>query len=115
MQVGERGRALSGGQRQAVALARIFMRDPGVLFLDESSSSMDTATEAALCEALSDWAGKDKTLIIATHRGSMLGLVERVIVIDSGKVMADGPKADVMRYLQQRGAENRAKTSPGDG
>ncbi len=110
LEVGERGRALSGGQRQAVALARILLRDPGILFLDESSSAMDGVTEANLGAALLDWAARGKTLIVATHRGSMFALVERLIVIENGQVAADGPKDQVLQYLRQLGDKNKQAT-----
>ncbi len=111
LQVGERGKALSGGQRQAVALARILLRDPDILFLDESSSAMDAMTEAKLGAGLTQWADAGKTLIIATHRGSMFTLVDRLIVIENGQVAADGPKEQVMQYLKQLGEQNKAGTA----
>ncbi|MGB7204602.1 MAG: type I secretion system permease/ATPase, partial [Anderseniella sp.] len=112
LQVGERGRSLSGGQRQAVALARILLRDPDILFLDESSSAMDAQTEGNLGAALLKWADAGKTLIIATHRGSMFTLVDRLIVIENGQVAADGPKDQVLSYLRSLGEQKRAPTAP---
>ena len=103
---------MSGGQRQAVALARILLRDPDILFLDESSSAMDAMTEAKLGAGLTQWADAGKTLIIATHRGSMFTLVDRLIVIENGQVAADGPKEQVMQYLKQLGEQNKAGTAP---
>ena len=100
MPVGERGRGLSGGQQQAVTIARILLRKPKVLFLDEPASAMDTATEAALVKSLGEGLGEDQTLILCTHRMSVLELVDRLIVLDGGKILADGPKADVIRALQ---------------
>ena len=112
LQVGERGKALSGGQRQAVALARILLRDPDILFLDESSSAMDAMTEAKLGAGLMRWADAGKTLIIATHRGSMFTLVDRLIVIENGQVAADGPKDQVMQYLKKLGEQKKADAAP---
>jgi ATP-binding cassette subfamily C protein LapB len=100
MPVGERGRQISGGQRQAIALARSMLLDPPVLILDEPTSSMDNATEGRLKARLSQILGK-KTVILITHRGSMLQLVDRLIVLDNGRVVADGPKAQVLNALTQ--------------
>ena len=95
MPVGEQGKGLSGGQRQSVAMARALLLDPPVLLFDEPTSSMDNKTESSLKKKLRKIV-EDKTLILITHRASLLDLVERVIVIDSGVVIADGPTAQVM-------------------
>jgi len=105
MPVGERGKGLSGGQRQAVALARMLLRDPEVLFLDEPSSSMDSATEERLVKQLSTWAGPNRTIIVCTHRGLFLNLVSRLIVLDGGKIVADGPRDQVLAMLNRNKAE----------
>jgi len=99
-QVGEQGKALSGGQRQAVGLARALVRDPEVLILDEPTSNMDTDAELHLQRRLHNIIQK-KTFILITHRLSMLRLVERVIVLDDGKVTLDGPRDAVLQALQQ--------------
>lgn len=96
MRVGERGEGLSGGQRQAVALARALLSDPAILLLDEPTAAMDTASEAALIAKLKPVLG-GRTLIVVTHRPSLLELVDRVIVIDGGKVVGDGPKSILQR------------------
>ena len=106
MPIGERGRGLSGGQRQAVALARVLLRQPKTLFLDEPASAMDTGTEAALVHALQEGLDEDQTLIICTHRTSVLALVDRLIVLDAGKIVVDGPKADVINALKGKGAKS---------
>lgn len=100
-QVGERGDALSGGQRQAVAIARALLYDPPVLVLDEPTASMDPASEnrlktrlMALCQG--------KTTILITHKGAMLPVVDKLILIDRGRLVAFGPKDDVIRKLQAR-------------
>lgn len=95
MQVGEFGKGLSGGQRQSVAIARALLLDPPILLFDEPTSSMDNKTESGLKRKLTDII-KGKTLIVITHRASLLDLVERVVVLDSGTIIADGPKASVM-------------------
>ena len=99
MPVGEHGSMLSGGQRQAVALARALVQDAPVLLLDEPTGSMDNSSEEHLKRELAGVV-QDKTLILITHRASLLELVERVIVVDAGKVVADGPKAQVLEALR---------------
>lgn len=99
MPIGERGESLSGGQRQSVAIARAFVHEPSVLLLDEPSSAMDSSTEEALKARLAAYA-KGRTMVLVTHRNSLLDLVDRLIVIDRGKVVADGPKAQVTEALR---------------
>ncbi len=108
MNVGERGSRLSGGQRQCVALARVFLGDPKVLFLDEPSSSMDLQTERQFIERLANGIRPDQTMIIATHRQSMLKLVDRLIVIDDGRVVRDGSKDAVLKGLTDAATQNAA-------
>ncbi len=102
-QVGEQGRNLSGGQRQAVGLARALVRDPDVLILDEPTSNMDVDSELLVQRRLAPVV-KDKTLILITHRLSMLRIVDRIVVMDGGKVVMDGPRDKVLRALQERHA-----------
>ncbi len=101
MAVGERGDALSGGQKQAVALARALLTDPPVLLLDEPTASMDMDSEEQLKARLAAVLN-DRTLIVITHRESMLSLVDKLIVMDSGRVVAAGPKAEVLDALAKR-------------
>lgn len=98
--VGEHGRQISGGQRQSIAIARALLLDPPILVLDEPTSSMDNATEARFRARLGQIVA-NKTLVLITHRSSMLQLVDRLIVLDNGKVVADGPKAQVLNSLMQ--------------
>jgi ATP-binding cassette subfamily C protein LapB len=100
MMIGERGDSLSGGQRQSVAVARALINDPPILLLDEPSSNMDNQSEAALKRRLKD-AAASKTMVIVTHRTALLELVDRLIVIDSGRIVADGPKEQVVDALRQ--------------
>lgn len=100
LQVGERGQMLSGGQRQAVAIARAMVHDPQILLLDEPTSSMDHASEEAFKTNLKAYS-HGKTLIVVTHRTSLLALVDRIIVIDAGKVVADGPRDKVVEALRK--------------
>ena len=100
MEVGEFGRGLSGGQRQCVAIARSLLLDPPVLVFDEPSSNMDSRTEQRLKKNMSGVI-KGKTMILITHRTSLLEMVDRIIVIDNGTIVADGPKASVLDALQR--------------
>jgi len=100
MEVGELGRGLSGGQRQCVALARAMLLDPPVLVLDEPTSNMDNRTEVLLRDRLSDVIAS-KTVILITHRASLLEMVDRLVVIDNGTIVADGPKASVLEALKR--------------
>ena len=99
MMIGERGESLSGGQRQGVAIARAFLMDPPILLLDEPTSAMDFSSEQQFKERLKVAAGH-KTVIIVTHRNSLLDLATRVIVVDDGKIVADGPRDQVIQALQ---------------
>ena len=98
--VGERGSILSGGQRQAVAIARAIVRDPAIYIMDEPTSAMDSTNEVKLKKTIKA-ATAGKTLIINTHRTTLLDLVERVIVVENGKVIADGKKEDVLVQFKQ--------------
>ncbi len=96
--VGESGGLLSGGQRQLVALTRSLITEPRILLMDEPTSSMDAQSELAFLRQLKD-AAKDCTLVMVTHRPAVLELVQRIIVVDAGKVVMDGPKAQVLAAL----------------
>ncbi|WP_458378186.1 type I secretion system permease/ATPase [Pseudomonas chlororaphis] len=96
--IGEMGEGLSGGQRQLVSLARSLLARPELLLLDEPTSAMDSQTEALFLHHLKR-ATEGHTLVVVTHRPSLLELVDRIIVIDEGKVVADGPKAQVLAAL----------------
>jgi len=113
--VSEAGRSLSGGQKQSVALARALIRKPRLLFLDEPTSALDMHSEAQFRERLAALRA-DTTLIISTHRTSLLQLVDRLLVFEHGRLVADGPKAEVLAALQRRaggmaGAEAKAAAS----
>lgn len=100
--VGEQGDWLSGGQRQSIALGRALLLDEPIVILDEPTNSMDNTTEAAIRKRLYDYT-RDKTLVLVTHKAPMLDLVERVIVVEEGRIMMDGPKEQVMKALQSGG------------
>ncbi|MES9845545.1 MAG: type I secretion system permease/ATPase [Candidatus Sedimenticola sp. PURPLELP] len=98
--VGERGDNLSGGQRQSVAIARALLHDPAYLLMDEPTNSMDHSSEEALKRNLTELI-KGKTFLLVTHRSSVLDLVDRLIVLDQGKLVADGPKQQVLQLLKE--------------
>ena len=99
--VGERGSGLSGGQRQCVALTRTVLLDEPIIVLDEPTNSMDNTTESIIRKNLYDYT-RDKTLLLVTHKAPMLELVERLMVVENGRVIMDGPKGKVLKALQGR-------------
>jgi len=99
MAVGPRGERLSGGERQSVVLARTLLRESKVFVLDEPTSSMDNSTEAKIVAGLKDYVG-DSTLILSTHRGNLLALVDRIIWMDKGQIIADGKRDEVLARLR---------------
>ena len=109
-QVGEQGKALSGGQRQAVALARALVRDPEVLILDEPTSNMDTDSELMLQKRLQSVIG-GRTLVLVTHRLSMLRIVDRLIVMENGQIKLDGPRDIILQNLRERSQKNMNNTA----
>jgi len=107
LQVGERGELLSGGQRQAVNIARALLTKPSLLVMDEPTSAMDANAEREFITNMERYSQEaNRTLILSTHKPSMLKLADRIIVMDQGKVAADGPKADVMRQLSGGAGRN---------
>ena len=99
-EVRERGLGLSGGQRRSVTLARALIGDPRIVLLDEPTSDMDARSEQHFIASLQTWLGK-RTLIVVTHRPAMFDLVDRLIVLDQGRKLLDGPKASVIAALTQ--------------
>ncbi|WP_019677400.1 type I secretion system permease/ATPase [Arsukibacterium perlucidum] len=100
MQVGEKGQNLSGGQKQIVSIARALYNDPPILLLDEPTAALDHSSEEAFRKHLGGYA-QGKTMLLITHRSPLLSLASRIIVIDNGKIIADGPKDTVMEALRQ--------------
>ena len=98
MRVGIRGERLSGGERQSVMLARVLLADQPALLLDEPTASMDNTMEMQLVRELKPLIA-DKTFVVATHRAALLSLVDRLVWIEQGRVVADGPKADVLKRM----------------
>jgi len=95
----ERGRELSSGMRQSLAIARALISKPSVLLLDEPTAAMDTGTEQMIVKTL-DEATKGVTCIFVTHRGSMLQLADRIIVVEGGRIVANGPRDEILQRLQ---------------
>jgi ATP-binding cassette subfamily C protein LapB len=100
MPVGERGEGLSGGQRQAVAIARAMLRASPVVVMDEPSNSMDVMSESRLVQRLGEGL-TGRTFVLVTHRSSLLALVDRLILLDDGRIMADGPREQVLGALKE--------------
>ncbi|MEG3179662.1 type I secretion system permease/ATPase [Sphingomonas sp. LT1P40] len=98
LRLADRGEGLSGGQRQAIALARALVGKPQLVVLDEPTSAMDSQSESALLQRLAVEL-KGRTLVLITHRPQLMQLVDRIIVLDAGKVMMDGPRDAVLRKL----------------
>ena len=102
-QVGEDGGFLSGGQRQAIALGRAVLLNEPILILDEPTNSFDNTTESIVKKRLHEYT-RDRTLLLVTHKAPMLDLVERLIVMDEGRIVMDGPKEEVLNAL--KGTQN---------
>ena len=104
MPVAERGSNLSGGQRQTIALARALLNDPPILLMDEPCSAMDSVTESTICDRLKE-ISRNKTLILTTYKPAMLELVDRLIILDKGRIVANGPKDQVLDALTRKGKQ----------
>ncbi|MFC4240570.1 type I secretion system permease/ATPase [Marinobacter oulmenensis] len=99
LMIGENGQGLSGGQRQTVAVARALVSDPAMMVLDEPTGSLDHSAESSLCRNLKR-VGQDRTMVMITHRSLLLELATRIIVVDNGQIVADGPKNEVVEALR---------------
>jgi ATP-binding cassette subfamily C protein LapB len=107
--VGERGSLLSGGQRSLLVLARALMSPSKLLFLDEPTGAMDTQTELYFIERLKTAVGPGQSLVVSTHRHNMLSICDRLIVIDAGRIIADGPRDEVMGKLAATAKKEASK------
>jgi len=112
MPIAEGGRSLSGGQKQAIGLARVLIRRPKVLFLDEPTAHFDVRSEAEFLERLKTLADGKMTIIVSTHRLSLLSLVDRLLLFDKGRLVADGPRDKVLALLQGNAAKPAQPTQP---
>lgn len=113
MPLTEAGGGLSGGQRQLVSLARLMLRDPAIVFLDEPTANMDQGTEAQVIAVMREWL-KGRTLVLSTHRPQLLEWVDRIAVIEAGQCLAEGPRAEMLERLSKGIATpSKATTSGG--
>lgn len=112
----EGGRGLSGGQRQLVGLTRMLLANPSVLLLDEPTASMDGELEAYVMNNIFGSMAADSTIVLATHKSGMLKLVDRIIVLDQGKIMLDGPRDEVLAKItggkRAKPVDPKSKPSP---
>ncbi|MFT3779822.1 MAG: type I secretion system permease/ATPase [Ottowia sp.] len=111
MPIGEDGQGLSGGQRQMVGLARLTLRAPSVVLLDEPTSGLDEMSERAALQAMAEWA-RERTMVVVTHRPQVLPFVQRVIVVEQGRVLMDGPRDAVLQRLRGEPADGQAAPAP---
>lgn len=111
MPLTEAGGGLSGGQRQLLCLARLLLRDPAIVFMDEPTSQMDQNTESRVINVLREWL-KGRTLVLATHRPQLLDWVDDIAVLEAGTVLAMGPKAEMVERLS-KGIQTTAASQSG--
>lgn len=100
LKLADRGEGLSGGQRQSIAIARALAGRPPIVLLDEPSSAMDAQTEGALIQRLQEEL-KGRTTILITHRPPLLALAQRIILLDQGKIVSDGPRDTVLKQIMR--------------
>lgn len=100
MPVGERGDGLSGGQKQSISIARAFIHAAPIILLDEPTNSMDSTNEVHFINTMKTYI-RSRTTIIISHKNQLLGLTRRLILLDKGKIILDGPKDDVIQQLNK--------------
>ncbi|MEY2620718.1 MAG: Toxin translocation ATP-binding protein [Pseudomonadota bacterium] len=105
LEITEGGKGLSGGQRQLVGLTRLLLAQPSMMLLDEPTASMDAQTEVRVMTHLFQEVKPDSTLVIVTHKPNFLPLVQRIIVVDRGRIVIDGPRDEVLNRLRQAAAQ----------
>jgi ATP-binding cassette, subfamily C, bacterial LapB len=108
MPIAEGGRSLSGGQKQSIGLARALIRKPKILFLDEPTAHFDVRSEAEFLGRLKALAAQELTILISTHRLSLLSFVDRLLLFERGKLIADGPRDKVIAMLRDGGVKRQA-------
>lgn len=111
-QVGEAGGMLSGGQRQRIGLARALYGDPVVVVLDEPNSNLDDAGERSLLQTVADLKRRGRTVLLVTHRGNILAVADRLIVLKEGRIEHDGPRAGVIEVMQAQVRQQAAAAAP---
>ncbi len=109
--IAEGGKGLSGGQRQLVAFTRLILTNPDVLLLDEPTATMDDEQERVCLQALAQEANKGKTLVIVTHKPSVLPLVQRIIVVAGNRIVLDGPRDEILERIRQHNNETPQQTA----
>ncbi len=109
MPIAEGGRSLSGGQKQAIGLARAMIRKPKIMFMDEPTAHFDVRSETEFLDRLKGIAKSDMTIIVSTHRPSLLSLVSRILVFEKGKLVADGPREAILASLQASAKRSRTR------
>ncbi|MFZ5734790.1 MAG: type I secretion system permease/ATPase [Pseudomonadota bacterium] len=112
MPIAEGGRSLSGGQKQAIGLARALIRRPRIMFMDEPTAHFDVRTETEFLERLKNLARSEMTIIVSTHRPSLLSLVSRILVFEQGRLVADGPREAILANLQAGAQRQTTQMKP---
>jgi ATP-binding cassette subfamily C protein LapB len=111
IEIAEGGRGLSGGQRQLVGLTRLLLQQPRIMLLDEPTASMDAQFETRVMQHLFREISKESALVVVTHKPALLAHISRLIVLDQGRVVIDGPRDAVLNRL--RGQTAAAPTPEG--
>jgi ATP-binding cassette subfamily C protein LapB len=111
LEIAEGGRGLSGGQRQLVGLTRMLLATPKVLLLDEPTASMDAKLENRVMQHLFEQMPQDSAIVVVTHKPSVLNYVSRILVVDKGRVVLDGPRDEVLNRLRQPTTANTSATT----
>jgi ATP-binding cassette subfamily C protein LapB len=110
----EGGRGLSGGQRQLLGLTRLLLRQPALLLLDEPTAAMDAELEASVMQNMLSSLPASTTVVLVTHKASLLRLVDRVIVMDQGRVLMDGARSEILAKLTTPVPTPQSHESPHD-